>query len=412
VLFLSWAILWAVRAEDDPVWAGRAGLPLALAVAARHADVALVAVLAAAIALRWPRQIPTLALWGAPGVGFVLLYQWVYFGAPLHHGFSGSLGRFSEPWGVGHLGLLLSPAKGLLVFTPVALVAAAGLLRAFRRGSRWLAGSLGTAAVAHWLLMGRWAEWHGGECWGPRLMTDALPLLFVFLPEGLELLPLVGAGLAALSIGVQALGAFSYDYRWERLYQRPPDAGHPELWTLETSPILFHARARVAVLALPAVHEGRAVVREFPFVAFGPTGSRASFRGERLELTGADATMGDVHLVYAARLDGDKLRLKGRWDGLFLRVLPAARLRDLELRIAGRGQGTLYVGERTFWSEAPRWSTYPMSGGFRIRHPYRFAESGGPDVVVTLGKSPGEAALDAVTLVPRGAPESSIEMSR
>ena len=60
------ALLCMVRAQEDDRWAGRAGLPLALAVAARYADVALVAVLALGIAVRWPRRIPHLVAWAAP----------------------------------------------------------------------------------------------------------------------------------------------------------------------------------------------------------------------------------------------------------------------------------------------------------------------------------------------------------
>ena len=372
VLFLSLAVLCMVRAEEDPVWAGRAGLPLALAVAARHADVLLAAALALGIAVRWPRQIGRLLLFAAPVAALVVLYQWVYFGAPWRHGFAGSLGRFSAPWGMGHAGLLVSPAKGLLVFTPVVVVAVAGMVRSFRRGQRWLVGTLASAAVAHWLLMGRWSEWHGGESWGPRMMTDVLPLLFLFLPEGLDLLPSVGPALCALSVGAQALGAFAYDYRWERLYQRggaAATAGRPELWDVVKSPIVYYARRRVLIFALPAVRNGRALVREHPVVLFGPKGSRAAFgSGDAPVVTGADATFGAAHLQRWARAEAARLRLKGHWDGLFLRVLDDAKKRRLQLRIAGRGQGALSVGERTFWSE-PRWTTYTIYGPFHLRHP-------------------------------------------
>jgi len=408
VLFLCWAVLWMVKAEYEPVWAGRVGLPLGLALAARHADAALVAVLAVSVAARWPRRIPALALWGLPGPLFVLLYDAAYFGHPLRHGFSGSLGRFSEPWGVGHLGLLLSPAKGLLVFTPLVVVAAVGLARSVRSGERWLPLTLGGAALAHWLLIGRWSEWHGGESWGPRLMTDALPPLFLFLPEGFDALPRLGRLLAALSVAVQALGAFSYDYRWERLH-RPLAPGQPELWSVRDSPLVLQARERVVILALPSLENGRVVVREHPLVPFGPTGSRIGFAGGALRVGGGDATAGDVHLQHAARLDDGKLRLKGRWDGLFLRVLPGARPRRLELRITGRGRGTLHVGERSLWSPAPRWTDYPMDGAVRIRHPYYYPESGGPDLIVTVGKSAGEAALDGVALVPPDEPDNVLE---
>ena len=411
VLFLAVAVLFVLKAEEDEVWAGRAGLPLALALAARHADLALVTVLALAIAARWPRRVLTLAAWGLAPVVFVLAYQWAYFGSPLEHGFSGSLGRFSATWGRGHLGLLVSPAKGLLVFTPVVIVTLLGLLRVFRRGERWLAMALGGAALAHFVLMGRWSEWHGGESFGPRLMTDALPLLFLFLPEGIAVAGGWGAGLAVLGIGVQALGAFADDGRWERLYQRPSSPGHPELWDVARSPIPLYARRAAFVAAVPGIRAGHATLREYPFVLFGPKGSRLTFADpDRIEVKGADPTASDAYLMRGARIDEGYLRLRGRWDGLFLRVTPEARLRRLELRVNGHGTGSLYIGERSFWSDKTRFREYPMSGAFRIRHPYLFADSGGADLVITLGRGAGVASIDSVALVPPSEPDNVIEL--
>jgi hypothetical protein len=401
VLFICVALLFLSLAAQDPAWAGRAGLPLALAVAARHADVALVAVLAVAAAVRWPRQVPRLVAWGAPAVALVLAYQWWAFGSPLAHGFAGSGSRFSEPWGRGHLGLLASPAKGLFVFTPVALAAMAGLAVAYRRGERWWAAALGSAALAHWALVGRWSEWHGGESWGPRMMTDAVPLLLVFLPDAFAVLPRATAGLAAVSVAVQALGAFAYDYRWERLFWRSAGRDAAALWDVADSPIPFYVRRQVAILALPAVADGRAWIREHPVVLGGDTGSRITFSSDPPRVDGADAAMEDVFLDRGARIADGRVRLRGRWDAVRFRVTPGARRRPLELRIAGRGQGVLYVGEKTFWTE-PRFATYPVSGPFLLRHPYEYATSGGGDITVTVGRSPGEVAIDSISLVPRG----------
>jgi hypothetical protein len=407
VLFLCLTLLALVLAEQDDVWAGRAGLPLGLMVAARHADALMALVIAIAVAARWPRRALRLLMWGLPAAVFVALYNWVYLGSPLRHGFSGSLSRFTEPWGVGHLGLLVSPGKGLLVFTPVILVALCGLVRAFRAGERWLAGSLGCAALADWLLKGRWQEWHGGECWGPRMLTDLLPLLFLFMPEGLRLLPRVGRVLAGLSIAVQALGALAYDYRWERLYQRPEAASrvssHPELWDIARSPIVFYVRRRVVIFAVPRIKDGRIAIREHPVRLFGPTGSRVEFRGDDAQVLGGVPAFGDVHLERGAQVAGETLRLHGRFAAVFLRVLPEARARRLELRIAGSGRGPLYVAERSFWTE-PRWTTYQTSGSFLLRHPYFYPQSGGGDLVVTVGRGGGEASLQWVSLVPPGEP--------
>jgi hypothetical protein len=418
VLMLALALVCLVLAEEDDRWAARAMLPLALALAARQADVALVGMLALAVVARWPRRIVPMLAWSVPVALAAGAYQWAYFGAPWRTGFSGTLGRFSESWGVGQAGLLLSPAKGLFVFTPIALVAIAGAVvaarrparevvsrgpgqidQAYTRDDRWLARALLLALAAHWLLMGRWSEWHGGECFGPRMMTDALPLLFLFLPDGAALAPLAAGVLAVLSVGVQALGAFSYDYRWERLYQRPAAPGHPELWRIADSPLPFLLRERVAILAAPSVKDGRAFVREHRVVLGGRTGSRVSFDAGALRFAGSDDTVEDVHLLRGARIASGRLLLRGRWDGLFLRVREGARARPLELRIAGRGEGTLYVGEQSFGSDVPRWTAYPMHDRVLVRHPYVFTRSGGPDLVVTIGKSPGHAELERVDLV-------------
>ena len=403
VLALCAVLLCLQAGEYDPRFFDRAGLPLGLMVAARHADLLLAGVIAGAIVLRFPRRAPWLVLWALPAIVFVLVYQWLYFGSPWVHGFSGSTARFNAPWGEGHLGLLVSPAKGLLVFTPLVVCGVAGLVRAFRGGDRWLAATLSVAACVHWLLMGRWGEWHGGESFGPRLMTDALPLLFAFLPEGMLALPRAGVVLAALSVGAQALGAFSYDYAWERVYQRKAESSSA-LWSVAESPLAFYAQRRAVIFALPGVAEGRAIVREHPEVLLGARGSRVTFAGTGPVLDGVDETLEDVYLQRGARVTGTTAALRGRWDGLFARVTDGARPRKLELRLVGRGKGTLYGGERTFWT-SPRWATYPVSGVFRIRHPYEHASSGGGDLLVTIGKSAGEVDLESVSLVPPGAPE-------
>jgi hypothetical protein len=91
-------------------------------------------------------------------------------------------------------------------------------------------------------------------------------------------------------------------------------------------------------------------------------------------------------------------------------VTEGARARSLELRVAGEGTGTLYVGERGFWSDSVRWTSYPMSGRFRLRHPYRYATSGGGDVSITLGRAAGSADLLSVSLVPPGEPDEVLRL--
>jgi hypothetical protein len=139
-------------------------------------------------------------------------------------------------------------------------------------------------------------------------------------------------------------------------------------------------------------------------------GSRLAIVDGELRVSGPGPSFGDVILQRGARVEAGALRLSGRWDGLFLRVLPEARSRRLELRVQGTGAGHLYVGERSFWSAATRWATYPIAGPFRIRHPYEYATSGGGDLVITLGKAAGEARISRVLLVPPAEPDEVLTL--
>ena len=161
------------------------------------------------------------------------------------------------------------------------------------------------------------------------------------------------------------------------------------------------------ILAAPGFVEGRVVVRTHPMVLFGPEGSRIAFGGEDPRVRGADATMRDVHLVGGARIEGDRLHLGGKEDGLFVRVTEEARRRPLELRVAGRGEGGILVQEGGFWNPVPRSRSYPATGSFLARHRYSYAESGGPDLRVVATGS-GGVEIEWVALVAPGDPVNPI----
>jgi hypothetical protein len=397
------ALLLVLKGADAPAWAGRAGLPLGLAIAAWPATIGLAAVAAIGVAVRWPRQIVWLVVWGIPGLAARFVAQ-PFLPATFTTGLEG----LGEGIGEGHLGLLMSPVKGLLVFTPLALAAFAGMVRAWRWGERWLVATLAGGFLVHLGLVGASSDWLGRPGWGPTTLTAALPFLFLLLPEGLAAWPRIGALLAAVSLGVQVIGAFAYDQRWERLYQKAEEPGHSEIWDWEQSPIPYYVRRRVVILAMPGYRAGRVFVREHRIVLVGAKGSRFSFQGGKVVAKGADETAGDIHLLGGARADGERLELAAPGDGLSLRVLPGARQRKLELRFSGRGKGALAVAESTFWSVEPRSREYAVGGDFRLRHPYVFAQSGGADLAVTLAR--GEVSLASVALVPPGDPDSPIQL--
>ena len=414
------AVLLLVRseAEEDPSPAARAGLPLGLAVLLQPTTVALAVVLVGAVLARWRRPgLPVLA-WAAPGALLALA------------GLGNSASTPSPATGLlPGLALLVSPAKGALVFAPVALVGIAGLLRALRPPARRLwdqpqPGRLlpiasGLAVAAHFACLAAIGGWAAGDFWGPRLVAPAWPLLLLFLPEGFAVLGIGASLLALASVAVQALGAVTYDGRWDRLHRgagsesREADRGRAggwaaATWDVEHSPIAFQVRERVARVARPGLEGRRLVVRERVVAPSGASGSFLSFAKTPLAPTGVDGTMSAVRLEAGARVGGGRLELRAPGDGLGFRVPEAARPRRLEIRIAGRGTGTLGLGESDFGKET-RWRERAVSGSFRFKLPYYHPESGGPDLRVTL-RSGGPIAIESVALVPPSEPDDVLRL--
>lgn len=392
------AVLLLVLAEDDAALGPRAGLPLALAVALHPADLALALVLALAAVIRRPRQAGLWALWSAPGIAVALAAAiWAPTGPAL---------RFDDTWAPRLAAVWVSPVAGILVFAPGVLVALVGLASMLRREEAPLAAGCALAFVAHGLAVA--AQPMPGGTWGPREWTDAMPLAILFLPEGLDRLKSAGIALCLLSVAIQALGAFTYDGRWDRLFAPTPEKREAALWDAARSPIPFQVRERVGILALPLVHEGKFRIAEYRIVLGAPEGSRITAGPSRLLVDGADPTFGEAHLLGGARAEGDRIRLAAAGDAVFFRVRPGSRMRRLEIRVEGRGQGALAVEETAFWSPEPRVRERAFTGDFRLKIPYHFPDSGGGDLRVSLRS--GSVLVSSVSLVPPTEPDHVIRL--
>lgn len=196
------ALLRAARAADAgreaKGWALACGAAAAAAVACRP-TLALFAP-GALWALGTARRRGAFLLGALPIALSLALYNGYYLGAPWRSGQydvggevalakTGSAALWRWPF-AGAAGLLLSPNRGLLVFSPVLGFALWGWLGALR--GRLLDGgaapvaaralrALALVAAAQWLLASCWFDWWGGSCYGPRPLLDSVPLLVLLL---------------------------------------------------------------------------------------------------------------------------------------------------------------------------------------------------------------------------------------
>jgi hypothetical protein len=245
--------LWAWLREDSaisPRLLAAGGVGLAMAGAARPQTVPMILAMIGWIAVRAGTRRSTIpaAIVAAAGA-LVVATNLRWFGHPLGaaplleaihpavHGVTGSIGE--RPW-IGALGLLVSPSRGLVVLSPIVLIALSGIGTACRSNrTGWLvAGIIGQFAA-----YAAYSVWWAGHTFGPRYMIDLLPLLAPIAATGWERVRgvrawRVAAGvLLAWSVGVAGLGAFVYPNEAWNTRPDEVDRHHERLWEVRDSQI-------------------------------------------------------------------------------------------------------------------------------------------------------------------------------
>lgn len=149
----------------------------------------------------------------AVGLGWVVATR-VAYGTWLPPYFSGDRLELHAAYLEALAGNLVSPSRGILVYSPALVApAAAGVVLAWRRdavgpSSRSLLLVLAVAVVVHWVAISAFPHWWGGHSYGPRFFTDVgVPLAVMSTPAVDRLFDLrwsAGPAIARLALAVSA----------------------------------------------------------------------------------------------------------------------------------------------------------------------------------------------------------------
>jgi len=238
VLFITLAVALLLTRRQALV--ALAGLCLGLAIFDRPTDAITAALLGLYVWRQQRSSFVGFAALAAIPLAAMALYSQVAWGSPLALGQGNTPDLFatqpSEPLQAA-VGLLLSPNRGLLAFSPIfvfSLVSAVYVLR--KRIGPPLIPYLLVASVLTYGLYCFWSDWIGGHTYGYRFLIDIIPVLMLTLAVSWDRLIAPRAVARAAfsfallaSIYIQGLGAVTapcgYDddpnninYHHERLY--------------------------------------------------------------------------------------------------------------------------------------------------------------------------------------------------
>lgn len=408
-MFLALALFCLVRGRSEPRYLGYAGFPLAAAVAMRSTDLLLVLPVAAWIVYAYPARARSLVAWALPPTVLMAVYYLVYFG-PADQGYGGTTppvwALFSQmSLREGLPGVLVSPSRGLFVYSPVLLFSLAGIVVVWLRGpALWRALSLGPPLVV--LVIAKWLTWWGGHSWGPRLLGDVTPILCFFLYPVVPLLErrrlakIVFVILALGSIAAHALGAWLYDGRWDGLVT---DRRYAQLWPWADSPLAYYGREAFVRLGLVApapawtASAGAGLAGSLAATyTVGPAPERL-MTGERFVMPISATNVGDAVWPATAAEDRGAVRLGWRWLRDDRDVLGG---RELLLSDVGPGR-TVHFAARLVAPTAP--DDYTLVLGLVSERIAWFGEGGQPPLRFRVSVTPPDIErVLAQTLAARG----------
>lgn len=229
--FATLALICLTRLQQSTIYGYALGVSMAMATLSRPT----LGIVAAALALQFlitdRRTFLRYAIAGLPFALLLLYTNYVFLGSPFKFGQTALVDHAAEKTGIaaiwqtptltGLAGLLISPSRGLFVYSPFLLAAIPGIVMTFV-SSKWAwARGIALAVPAIILVEAHHFDWWGGWSYGYRHLVDLSPFLVLLTAPVVPFLfrslrwRIVFLALLFVSISIQIVGVTANDiWRW------------------------------------------------------------------------------------------------------------------------------------------------------------------------------------------------------
>lgn len=178
VMMLCATLLLMAWARRRPWVIQFAGATLAFAFICRPTSAIPILAITCYVLIRYRTWAPQFFAWAVILAAPWLAYNWSITNTLFTDYYLPSRIEETSTFWTALTGNLVSPGRGLLVYSPVLICAVPGFWFAMRRPEhRALALISGGVVIIHTIMIARFPHWWGGWSYGTRFMTDVMPFL-------------------------------------------------------------------------------------------------------------------------------------------------------------------------------------------------------------------------------------------
>jgi hypothetical protein len=189
MLFLTITLYLILLARNRPALIQYSSVPLAFSYFIRPTNGLSLFVLTVFVLIQYRSYFLRYILWSLMIFVPFLVYNLNVYTSLTPSYYQFELSQISSRFYVALAGHLMSPSRGLFIFSPVLLFSIYGIYMKMKKGQfNSLDFSILGIILLHWIVISMPRGWWGGNCFGPRYFSDLIPYFVYFMIPSLTAL--------------------------------------------------------------------------------------------------------------------------------------------------------------------------------------------------------------------------------